>query len=207
MTGLRKLSQGGMLACFVAGSRRTYRCVLGRPPGRRCARGARVSGFGDRLKNNTALRVLAVYLGASWVVLQVVDVVKQNMGRPDGVFPFALVLLVIGLPVMLVTAILQAGPSKGSAVAGSTDSGESSPEPGPETSGELSPRRLFTWRNAMLGERRLSCCWPWSRAASCTCGRGGSDPWARSSPRVCSKSVPASCSPTSRRQTRCSREP
>ena len=110
-----------------------------------------MSGFGDRLKNNTALRVLAVYLGASWVVLQVVDVVKQNMGLPDWVFPFALVLLVIGLPVMLVTAILQAGPSKGSAVAGSTDSGESSPEPGPETSGELSPRRLFTWRNAMLG--------------------------------------------------------
>ena len=55
-----------------------------------------MSGFGDRMKNNTALRVLAVYLGASWVVLQVVDVVKQNMGLPDWVFPFAVVLLVIG---------------------------------------------------------------------------------------------------------------
>ncbi len=69
-----------------------------------------MSGFGDRLKNSTALRVLAVYLGASWVVLQVVDVVKQNMGLPDWVFPFAL-LLVIGLPVMLTTAVLQGRPA------------------------------------------------------------------------------------------------
>ena len=63
-----------------------------------------MSGFGDRLKGNTALRVLAVYLGASWVVLQVVDVVKDNMGLPDWVFPFAVVLLLIGLPVALIFA-------------------------------------------------------------------------------------------------------
>ena len=108
-------------------------------------------GFGERLKNNTALRVLAVYLGASWVVLQVVDVVKQNMGLPDWVFPFAVVLLLIGLPVVLVTAILQAGPSR-------APGGEEPAAPGttpawqpPGEAGDLSPRRLFTWRNALLG--------------------------------------------------------
>ena len=104
-----------------------------------------MSGFGDRLKNNTALRVLAVYLGASWVVLQVVDVVKQNMGLPDWVFPFAVVLLVIGLPVMLTTAMLQGRPADpGGEV---TDSSPSASV----ASSDLSPRRLFTWRNALLG--------------------------------------------------------
>jgi len=33
-------------------------------------------------------QVLAVYIGASWIVLQVVDVLKDNMGLPDWVFPF-----------------------------------------------------------------------------------------------------------------------
>jgi len=103
-----------------------------------------VSGFGDRLKSNMALRVLAVYLGASWVVLQVVDVVKQNMGLPDWVFPFALILLVIGLPVMLTTAMLQGRPAR--PVGELTESSPSTPLPA-----DLSPRRFFTWRNALLG--------------------------------------------------------
>ncbi|MDP2470848.1 MAG: tetratricopeptide repeat protein [Candidatus Palauibacterales bacterium] len=103
------------------------------------------------LKRSAMWRVLAVYVGASWVVLQVVDVVKQNMGLPDWVFPFALVLLLIGLPVMLVTAILQAGPSKGAVATAGADSGATAPGDATERTGELSSRRLFTWRNALLG--------------------------------------------------------
>ena len=110
-----------------------------------------MSGLGDRLKGSAVWRVLAVYVGASWVVLQVVDVVKQNMGLPDWVFPFAVVLLLIGLPVMLVTAILQAGPSNGSVLARSGDSGPTAPENAEAAPVDLSPRRLFTWRNALLG--------------------------------------------------------
>jgi len=45
-------------------------------------------------------QVLAVYIGASWVVLQVVDVLKNHMGLPGWVFPFAAILLLIGLPIM-----------------------------------------------------------------------------------------------------------
>ena len=41
-------------------------------------------------------QVLAVYVGVSWAVLQVVDVLTQNMGLPPWVFPFALVLLLAG---------------------------------------------------------------------------------------------------------------
>ena len=47
-------------------------------------------------------QVLAVYVGVSWAVLQVVDVLTQNMGLPTWVFPFALVLLLIGLPTTII---------------------------------------------------------------------------------------------------------
>jgi hypothetical protein len=53
------------------------------------------------------LQVLGIYGAASWVVLQVVDVLKQNMGLPEWVFPFSLVLLLIGLPIILTTLLVQ----------------------------------------------------------------------------------------------------
>jgi hypothetical protein len=71
----------------------------------------------ERMRASRVWGVLAVYLGASWVVLQIVDVVKQNLGLPDWVFPFALLLLLIGLPIILATALLQ-GSSRGRASAG-----------------------------------------------------------------------------------------
>ncbi|MEK6255426.1 MAG: tetratricopeptide repeat protein, partial [Gemmatimonadales bacterium] len=105
----------------------------------------------NRLSRDGMLRsswqVLAVYIGASWVVLQVVDVLKDNMGLPDWVFPFSVVLLLIGLPIMLVTAMIQGRP------------GAPAPEPRDSTptsvtsqgGSELSSRHLFTWRNALIG--------------------------------------------------------
>ncbi|MDP2470528.1 MAG: tetratricopeptide repeat protein [Candidatus Palauibacterales bacterium] len=109
----------------------------------------------DGLKQRSVWQVLAVYLGVSWVALQVVDLLKQNMGLPDWVFPFAIVLLVIGLPIILATAMLQGRPGGGTpagAPAASEGSGpETSKTPAPHASSELAPRRLFTWRNAMVG--------------------------------------------------------
>ncbi|MDP2470849.1 MAG: hypothetical protein Q8W46_08285, partial [Candidatus Palauibacterales bacterium] len=113
------------------------------------------------LGGRSVWQVLILYLGASWGVLEVVDVLKDNMGLPDWVFPFAVVLLLIGLPVMLGTAAIQARYAAGVGSAGR------SPEPQPSTNGEaklveaasddaeeeadLAPHRLFTWRNALLG--------------------------------------------------------
>jgi tetratricopeptide (TPR) repeat protein len=78
------------------------------------------------------------------VVLQVVDVLKNNMGLPGWVFPFAVVLLLIGLPIMLVTAMIQGRPA--------AEGGDSSrAQVLPSGADDLSPRRLFTWRNAILG--------------------------------------------------------
>ena len=69
------------------------------------------------------------------------------MGLPDWVFPFAVALLLIGLPVMLATAMIQARPA--AAVPAQTDS---IPAPAAIQSGNaLASRRLFTWRNALIG--------------------------------------------------------
>ncbi len=52
-------------------------------------------------------QVLGIYGAASWVCLQVVDVLAQNMGLPPWVFTLTLGMLIAGLPVTAVTAYLQ----------------------------------------------------------------------------------------------------
>jgi tetratricopeptide (TPR) repeat protein len=93
-------------------------------------------------------QVLALYAGASWVVLQVVDVVKQNLGLPDWVFPFALLLLLIGLPIIVATALVQSRPAPAAtgAAAGSELDDELSTIPEPAVH-----HKLLTWKNSLLG--------------------------------------------------------
>ena len=88
------------------------------------------------------LQALSLYLAVSWGVLEVVDVLAQNIGLPEWVFRLALTLLVIGLPITLVTALLQ----------GFGRSSEESRQDGQRGHRRLrAPRYLFTWRNASLG--------------------------------------------------------
>jgi len=104
----------------------------------------------------TLLQVLGIYAAGSWLVLQVVDVLKENMGLPDWVFPFALVLLLIGLPIILTTAVVQkriatAGVGL-AAKGGAAESPGGSAAEGPTRDGASADvRRLFTWKNALVG--------------------------------------------------------
>jgi len=95
------------------------------------------------------LQVLGIYAAASWVVLQIVDVLKQNMGLPEWIFPFALVLLLIGLPIILTTMLVQrkilATPG-----AEASEPGGAASEPAPSADNVV-VRRLFSWRNAIMG--------------------------------------------------------
>jgi eukaryotic-like serine/threonine-protein kinase len=77
-------------------------------------------------------QVLAVYLAGSWVALQVVDALTRTAGLPDWVPPGALVLLVIGLPIVLGTAIVQEG-------ALSSRGGPREPERGSDPDGAATP--------------------------------------------------------------------
>ena len=109
------------------------------------------------LGGRSVWQVLFLYLGASWGVLEVVDVLKDNMGLPDWVFPFAVVLLLIGLPIMLGTAAIQARVVAGTgqpAREGAPDP-RSTAEPGQPSlapdAGDPEVHHIFTWRRALLG--------------------------------------------------------
>jgi protein kinase/serine/threonine-protein kinase len=96
-------------------------------------------------------KTLGVYLVASWVALQVVDVLAQNFGLPDWFPAFAVALLVIGLPIILATAIVQSGPAPGvpaPAEPPADGTGRTSSDP---SEGPVTAHRLLTWRNAIGG--------------------------------------------------------
>ena len=116
-------------------------------------------------------QVLGIYLVASWLVFQVVQTLTEGLGLPDWVPPFALILLIIGLPIVVATAFVQEGrPAEGSkaelpvderdeaeggtaGVAAQPSEGGSPRTPTPEAREvEMATHhRLFTWRNAILG--------------------------------------------------------
>jgi len=108
-------------------------------------------------------QVLAVYLAGSWVALQVVDALTRTAGLPDWVPPGALALLVIGLPIVLGTAIVQEGvapsgeaPRKPESSAEnahgpatlSPEATQKAPSPSP---GPTFLQRHLTWKRALLG--------------------------------------------------------
>lgn len=90
-----------------------------------------MDSFFERLTRSQTARSVLVYLGVGWLVLQVVDVLDSLVGLPTGMVRGALGLLVVGLAVVLVTAV-------------AADLGR----PGVRRTGVL---RFFTWRNAALG--------------------------------------------------------
>ena len=67
----------------------------------------------DRLKRARIVRVLAVYLGAAWGVLEVADLLQDSLSLPSWIVPVALLLLLIGLVVIVSTALVQAMPGTG----------------------------------------------------------------------------------------------
>jgi tetratricopeptide (TPR) repeat protein len=64
-----------------------------------------------RIKEARIVQVLLVYLGASWGILQIVDVLQDALDLPAWVSPVALILLLIGLVIILATAWVQSLPS------------------------------------------------------------------------------------------------
>ena len=87
-------------------------------------------------------QVLSIYLIGGWVALQAVDILQATLRLPEWTPSFALVLLVIGLPIVLATAFVQQGVGTEGPFA----------EPQAETAGGApkSPGRFLTWRNATL---------------------------------------------------------
>lgn len=113
----------------------------------------------SEIHRRSVWQVLGIYFMGSWGALQVVESLTESAGLPDWVPPFALVLLVLGLPMVVATAFVQEGApgldrDPGEPEEELADDGRSKPA---SASTADEPRRgsrargLFTWRNAVGG--------------------------------------------------------
>ena len=111
------------------------------------------------------LSVLGIYAAGSWLILQIVDVLNQNLGLPPWAFSLALTLLLVGLPIVGITAFLQTrgGPRADGSAATADGTGKRA-------------ARLFTWRNAALGGLAAMALWGVIATAWLLSGREGSEP-------------------------------
>src|SRR5690606_25867049 len=138
-------------------------------------RDSAMRGLIHEIHRRSLWQVVGLYLGVSWGALEVVGGITESAGLPDWVPSFALVLLVIGFPVVIATAFVQKGlpregggtvegdvTVRGAAAEGVTANRAASagtPLTSAVGSGVLSEsatrpaihHRLFTWRNAILG--------------------------------------------------------
>jgi tetratricopeptide (TPR) repeat protein len=105
-------------------------------------------------------QVLAIYLVGSWGALQAVQGITEAAGLPDWVPPGALILLLLGLPIVLATAFVQEGVGGGADVKASIEPVGDGPDRTAEreSAGATRPardggarRQLLTWRNAIIG--------------------------------------------------------
>jgi tetratricopeptide (TPR) repeat protein len=90
-------------------------------------------------------QVLGIYIVGGWIALQIVDTLAGALKLPDWAAPIALVLLIIGLPIVLATAFVQEG--MGSRATGEVETTSG----GTPIPSDVPQHRLFTWRNAILG--------------------------------------------------------
>jgi eukaryotic-like serine/threonine-protein kinase len=117
-------------------------------------------------------QVFTVYVAVSWGGYQIIDALPGLIGVPDWVPGMAVVLFLIGLPIVLATAFVQEGVPTGrqgergaadadrasdredtpasAAVSAGPDPGPTSP-PSPEPSSLPLSHRLFTWKRSMIG--------------------------------------------------------
>ena len=109
-------------------------------------------------------QVLGIYVIGGWIALQIVDTLAGALKLPDWAAPLALILLIIGLPIVLATAFVQEGQAGSKAL----DDEASAPK-GPGVH-----HRLLTWRNAIIGGVAVALLWGGFAAGWFLFGRSGS---------------------------------
>ncbi len=97
------------------------------------------SGTKEALKKSAPLRVIGVFAGASIATLAVVWVAVQQLGLPTWVFYGAIILLILGLPIIMATGYFERQRAQARAT------GRIIP---PDVSGV---HRIFTWTKAIRG--------------------------------------------------------
>jgi TolB-like protein/Tfp pilus assembly protein PilF len=93
-------------------------------------------------------QVLGIYLVGAWVAFQGIEALVSGLGLPEWVPGFALVLLIVGLPIVLATAFVQEGVGAQAAPAEIPAASEAEEV---TTPGDASGLHLvLTWRNVVL---------------------------------------------------------
>lgn len=69
-----------------------------------------MSKLREQIREARLVRVLLVYLGASWAVLEATALMRDELGLPSWVIPLAAILLLVGLVIITTTAWIQAHP-------------------------------------------------------------------------------------------------
>jgi len=132
------------------------------------------------LHRRSLWQVLGLYVVASWLVLQVVDTLTSVLRLPDWFPPFALVLLLVGLPIVVATAFVQVGFRGRHGYPPVEPPGSATSEP-PASEGGLglpptsTMRALFTWRNALGGGVLAFALWGVIAAGWMALGGSGAD--------------------------------
>ncbi len=99
----------------------------------------------ERARSARLVRVLLVYVFAGGGVLEVIGLLVEQFGLPPWFFPASVALLLIGLPIIAGTALIQAGPRIDRGL-----HGIELPEEQPRAPW-TAPRHWFTWKRAILG--------------------------------------------------------
>ncbi|KPK56319.1 MAG: hypothetical protein AMS21_12825 [Gemmatimonas sp. SG8_38_2] len=104
----------------------------------------------DRARSAHLVKVLGVYVIVSSAVLQAIDLLTSQFGLPTWFFPMALGLLLIGLPIITATALIQSRPEPSDCEDADAPVA-ASPKPTVTGGPTRGLKRLFTWRLAILG--------------------------------------------------------
>src|SRR5947209_8779785 len=106
----------------------------------------------QRLRKARVLQVLGVYIAGSFGVLQGVDIFINRFDLPDWFFPGSVILLIVGLPIVLATALLQ---SRGSNSPGGAAQPSSAEDYNlliqSNDATRTEHQHFLTWRRALLG--------------------------------------------------------
>jgi TolB-like protein/Flp pilus assembly protein TadD len=113
-------------------------------------------------------QVLGIYVFGSWIALQVVETLSETVGLPEWFPPFAVALLIIGLPIVVATAFVQEGIPQPARPHQVEDALPATPR-----EGKASPAHgLLTWRFAIGGGVLAFALWGVVAAGWLIFGRG-----------------------------------
>jgi TolB-like protein len=105
-------------------------------------------------------QIISIYGAVSWISLQVVQTIVESANLPSWLPALALVLLLIGLPIVVATGFVQEGAPRlggngdGSSAEEDPIAGQPEVRSGADDVSASQPstaRSLFTWKNAIMG--------------------------------------------------------